>query len=133
MESLEDLYNLKKHEVNLKRVQTKSGRWLEIFPSPGDVIVDIDFPEFTCKCPKTSQPDFATISLIYIPKDWCVEMKALKYYFNSFRDEGHFHEEVCCLIERDLRDILEPVRLAVIGEFNTRGGMSPTISVGDDI
>ncbi len=133
METLEELYGLNKKEVELKRVQTKSGKWLDLFKSPGQCMVEIEFPEFTCLCPKTSQPDFATINLIYIPKDWCVELKSLKYYLNSFRNEGHFHEGICCLIERDLRDVLEPVKLAIIGEFNVRGGAYPVITVGDDI
>lgn len=131
--TLEELYNLKRHEVELKRVQTKSGKWLEVFQSPGSCIVEVEFPEFTCLCPKTSQPDLATITLTYIPKDWCVELKSLKYFLNSFRNEGYFHEEVCILIEGDLREVLDPVKLAIIGEFNVRGGTYPTITVGDDI
>jgi 7-cyano-7-deazaguanine reductase len=131
MQTLEELYNLEKYEVELERVQTKSGRWLDLFGSPGKVLVSVEFPEFTCLCPKTSQPDFATIELIYIPRDWCVELKSLKYYLNSFRNEGHFHEEVCCLIERDLRGVLDPIRLSIIGEFNVRGGTYPKIEVGD--
>jgi len=122
-----------KREVALESIGTRSGKQLDLFRSPGPCMVEIEFPEFTCLCPKTSQPDFATIILVYIPRDWCVELKSLKYYFNSFRDEGHFHEEVCVLIERDLREVLEPVKLAIIGEFNVRGGTSPTITVGDDV
>ena len=131
--SLEQLYNLEKHSVDLVRVQTVSGKWLEVFKSPGDVLVDIDFPEFTCLCPKTSQPDFANINILYIPEEWCCELKSLKYYLNSFRSEGHFHEAVTVLIEKDLREVLKPVKLCVTGEFNRRGGMEPTIIVGDDI
>lgn len=155
MESLEELYNLEKHEVKLKRVQTKSKRWLELFPNPkkpksqkipkgkegkilealklfpgGDYRVEVVFPEFTCKCPKTSQPDFATITIEYVPDRWCVELKALKYYLNSFRDEGHFHEEVTNMIYDDLNKVLSPINLYVEGEFNVRGGTYPTIRVG---
>lgn len=133
METLEELYGLEKHEVELKRVETKSGKWLEVFPNPGSVIVNIDFPEFTCKCPRTSQPDFANINVKYLPKEWCAELKSLKYYLNSFRDEGHFHEEVTYLIEQDLRGVLDPIKLRVTGEFNIRGGMEPTITAGDDL
>lgn len=133
MESLEKLYNLERHEVNLKRVQTVSGRWLEIFPTPGQVLITIEFPEFTCRCPRTSQPDFAHITIKYIPKDWCIELKSWKYYLNSFRDEGHFHEEVVSLIERDVRQAIEPIRLTIIGDFNVRGGTHPTIGAGDEL
>lgn len=131
--TLEELYGLEKRKVDLKRVQTKSGKWLELFKSPGRVIVEIDFPEFTCKCPKTSQPDFANINLTYIPKDWCLELKSWKYYLNSFRDEGHFHEEVTIIIEQDLRQALDPVKLSVEAEFNIRGGTQPVVTAGDYI
>lgn len=129
--TLEELYNLRKKEVGLKRVVTKSGKYLEVFPSPGPILVVIDFPEFTCRCPKTGNPDFATITLRYIPNNWCVELKSLKYYYNSFRDEGHFHEEVVHLIEQDLRDAIVPRKLTIVGEFNVRGGTYPTIFAGD--
>jgi len=131
--SLEELYNLKRQEVGLKRRKTPSGKYLEIFPSPGPILVSIDFPEFTCRCPRTSQPDFATITLKYIPNNWCIELKSLKYYLNSFRDEGHFHEEIVKLMEKDLREVLLPRKLTVIGEFDVRGGTYPTIFAGDNI
>lgn len=130
-QTLEELYGLTKNEVDLKRVLAKSGRYLEVFESPGRVMVSIEFPEFTCRCPRTSQPDFATIMIDYLPDQRCVELKSLKYYLNSFRDEGHFHEEVICLIEKDLRGILIPKRLAVTGKFNVRGGIYPVIFAGD--
>jgi 7-cyano-7-deazaguanine reductase len=133
METLEELYNLKKKEVGLERRKTPSGKWLEVFPSPGPILVNIAFPEFTCRCPRTSHPDFATITIKYMPFNNCVELKSLKYYLNSFRDEGHFHEEVIHLIEQDLRETLIPKRLTVIGEFNVRGGTHPTIFAGDEI
>ena len=132
-ETLESLYGLQKKEVDLVRVQTESGKWLECFPSPGNVLVNFEFPEFTCLCPKTSQPDFGIITIIYIPRDLCAESKALKYYLNSFRNEGHFHEEVIVLLENDLRKALNPIKLRVIGEFNRRGGLEPVIEAGDDI
>ena len=131
--TLEELYNLAKHEVGLKRVQTVSGRWLEIFPTPGQVLVTIDFPEFTCLCPRSSQPDFATITIKYIPKEFCIELKSWKYYLNSFRGEGHFHEEVVSLIERDVRQAISPTRLIIIGDFNVRGGTHPVIFSGDEL
>lgn len=129
--SLDRIYNVKSNKVPLERFKTISERVLECFPSPGKVIVKFPFPEFTCRCPRTGHPDFATVTLMYIPREICVELKSLKYYFNSFRDEGHFHEQVIVLIEKDLRDLLNPVALAVIGKFNTRGGISPTVECGD--
>lgn len=132
METLEQLYKLEKHEVELDREQTTSGRWLESFMAPGEgPLVDVEFPEFTCLCPRTSQPDFATITIRYIPDRICVELKSLKYYLNSFRNEGHFHEEVVCLIYNDLWNFLLPMKLQVVGEFNVRGGTYPTITVGE--
>jgi len=133
MIGLEEEYGLEKKEVDLERVTTFSGKVLEIFHSPGNVLVNIEFPEFTCLCPKTSQPDFACIGVIYVPDKFCVELKSLKYYLNSFRNEGHFHEQVICLIEKDLRLVLTPVKLRVIGEFNRRGGMEPIVEAGDNI
>lgn len=129
MESLEELYGLTKKDVGLERFRVRSDRWLEVFVSPGPVMVEIDFPEFTCKCPKTGQPDFAIINLKYIPKKYCVELKSFKYFLNSFRDEGHFHEEVIFLMAKDLVGVLDPVALHLSGEFNTRGGMSPIVEV----
>lgn len=140
-ETLEETYGLEKHEVQLKRVETKSRKWLELFPNPKkpydefriegrNYRVEIVFPEFTCRCPRTSQPDFATITIEYVPNKWCVELKALKYYFNSFRDEGHFHEAVTNMIYDDLEKVLEPINLYVEGRFNVRGGTWPVVRVG---
>ena len=133
MKTLEELYGLYKKEVGLERRQTISGKWLEIFKAPGKIIVTIEFPEFTCLCPRTSHPDFANITLKYIPLEWCVELKSWKYYLNSFRDEGHFHEEVVYMIEKDVRAVLEPVKLTIIGDFNVRGGTHPVIGAGDGL
>lgn len=131
--SLEEVYGLSKKDVILQRIPTEFGKTLEVFASPGNVIVEIDFPEFTCLCPRTSQPDFANINIKYIPRDVCVELKSLKYYLNSYRNEGHFHEQVITIIEKDLRGVLLPIKLLVIGEFNRRGGMEPIVSAGDDM
>lgn len=130
-ETLEELYGIVSRDVGLKRYRTLGGKYLECFPSPGPVLVDFECPEFTCLCPKTNQPDFATIHVKYVPNERCVEMKSLKYYLNSFRNEGHFHEAVIYKIEKELRNILEPKALAVIAEFNVRGGMYPIIEAGD--
>ena len=131
--TLEELYELVKHKVNLERIKTQSGKWIEVFPAPGEVLINIDFPEFTCLCPRTSQPDFATITIKYIPKDWCIELKSWKFYLNSFRNEGHFHEEVVSLIERDIRLAIFPKKLTIIGDFNVRGGTHPLILSGDKL
>ena len=131
--TLEELYNLEKREVDLTRVRTGSGRNVEVFTSPGNILVDVEFPEFTCLCPRTSQPDFALIRMTYVPRDLCIELKSLKYYLNSFRNEGHFHEEVIFLIEKDLRKVLKPLKLRVVGEFNRRGGIEPVVEAGDGV
>jgi len=135
--SLESCYGLIKKEVKLTRVTTRSGKVLETFEKPGskDFMDKVTFPEFTCLCPKTSQPDFATIYIFYCPKEVCVELKALKYYLNSFRNEGHFHEEVTNLIFDDLAYILQlgEEDILVVGEFGVRGGTYPTIFVGNEI
>lgn len=133
MKALEELYGLYKKEVGLERRQTVSGKYLEIFKAPGRILVTIEFSEFTCLCPRTSQPDFANITLKYVPGPYCVELKSWKYYLNSFRNEGHFHEEVVHLIEKDVRQVLEPERLIVIGDFNIRGGTHPIVSAGDGL
>jgi len=133
MDTLEELYGLYKKEVGLERRVTESGKWLEVFPSPGKIIVTIEFPEFTCLCPRTGHPDFANITLKYIPGPWCVELKSWKYYLNSFRNEGRFHEEVVKMIEFDAREVLKPSKLTIIGDFNVRGGTHPIIGAGDNI
>jgi 7-cyano-7-deazaguanine reductase len=145
---LEELYDIKTKQVDLYRVKTKSGKWLEVFESPVKTLwegngevghwtsrykVEIVFPEFTCLCPKTAYPDFAEITLKYIPNSWCVELKSWKYYLGSFRNEGHFHEAVCNGIYSDLIEVLEPIALQIIGKFNVRGGTYPTIRVGQDV
>jgi len=122
--TLEELYNLQKNEVDLIRVQTKSGRWLELFKSPGQVIViEWTTEELTSLCPRTGHPDFCELSVKYIPDKWCLELKSAKYYIGSFRNEGHFYEELISLIYEDFMESLSPVMLEVTGTFNTRGGM----------
>lgn len=101
-------------------------RDLETFPNPHpdrDVVIRINTPEFTCLCPKTDQPDFATIYVEYIPDDKCVELKSLKLYFWSFREQGAFHEAVTGEILGDLVDALQPRFMRVTSDFNVRGGV----------
>jgi 7-cyano-7-deazaguanine reductase len=84
-------------------------------------------PEFTCLCPKTGQPDFATLRLEYVPNSLCVELKSLKLYIWSFRDEGAFHEAVTNRILDDLVRLLSPRFMRLTAEFNVRGGIYTTV------
>jgi 7-cyano-7-deazaguanine reductase len=92
-----------------------------------DYEVNIRFPEFTCLCPMTSQPDFAEILINYIPGDWLAELKALKIYLNSFREKGIFHEEAVNKILDDFVEKIHPKKVEVIGKFNVRGGIYTTV------
>ncbi|MFA5113403.1 MAG: preQ(1) synthase [Candidatus Margulisiibacteriota bacterium] len=93
-----------------------------------DYAVNIEFPEFTCVCPKTGLPDFATIKIEYIPDKLIVELKSLKLYFVSYRNVGTFHEEVVNKILDDLVAACKPRKIKVVGEFNVRGGIKTTVS-----
>jgi len=84
-------------------------------------------PEFTCLCPKTGQPDFATMHLEYVPDDKCVELKSLKLYIWSYRDEGAFHEAVTNRILDDLVEAMKPRFIRLTAEFNVRGGIYTTV------
>lgn len=105
---------------------------LEAFenPRPGRRYqVAFDFPEFTSICPVTGQPDFATITIRYVPDQKCVEMKSLKLYFLAYRNKGIFYESVVNTILDDLLAVLEPLEMTVIGAFAVRGGTAGTITV----
>ena len=105
---------------------------LEAFdnPRPGrDYEVKFVFPEFTSLCPVTGQPDFATITLAYVPDRLCVEMKSLKLYYFAYRNKGIFYEAVVNTICDDLVSLLKPRRMTVIGEFAVRGGTAGTVTV----
>ena len=107
-------------------------RALETFANPHpdrDVVIRIHTPEFTCLCPKTDQPDFATIYIDYIPDQRCVELKSLKLYFWSYRDEGAFHEKVTGQILDDLVAALAPRFMRVTSDFNVRGGVYTNVVV----
>jgi 7-cyano-7-deazaguanine reductase len=98
-------------------------------PRPGrDYQIEFEFPEFTSVCPVTGQPDFATITVSYVPERLCVEMKSLKLYFFSFRNKGIFYEAVVNQILDDLAAVLKPRRMTVIGEFAVRGGTAGTVT-----
>lgn len=104
---------------------------LQTFPNPKpDRNYDIHFecPEFTCLCPMTGQPDFATIRIRYVPDELCVELKSLKLYLWSFRDEGHFHEAVTNQILDDLVELLDPRFCEVEGDFWVRGGIHTLVT-----
>jgi 7-cyano-7-deazaguanine reductase len=103
---------------------------LETFPNPTperDYTIRMEIPEFTCLCPKTGQPDFATLSLEYVPEDRCIELKSLKLYIWSFRDRGAFHEAVTNEILGHLVDAVMPRFMRISAKFNVRGGIYTTI------
>lgn len=105
---------------------------LETFANPNperDYSIRISTPEFTCLCPMTGQPDFATIHLIYVPDRYCVELKSLKLYLWSFRDQGHFHEAVTNAIAQDLVAATAPRYLALTAGFLVRGGITTAVTV----
>ena len=105
---------------------------LEIWPNSykeRDYNVAIDFPEFTCKCPLTGYPDFATIRINYVPDEYIVELKSLKLYLNKYRDENISHESVTNKIYSDLFDVLKPRYLEIVGDFNPRGNVKTVITV----
>ncbi|AKS42020.1 preQ(1) synthase [Wenzhouxiangella marina] len=111
---------------------SQPSRELEVFPNPqpdSDYTIRIRIPEFTCLCPKTGQPDFAELHLSYVPDRLCVELKALKNYVWSFREEGAFHEAVTNRILGDLVEATQPRFMRLKAEFNVRGGIYTTVVV----
>jgi 7-cyano-7-deazaguanine reductase len=105
---------------------------LELWPNPSperDYIIDISYPEFTCLCPRSGYPDFATIKVTYTPDKKVVELKSLKLYLNSFRDQCVSHESVTNLIFDTLVKNLKPRSLEVVGDFNVRGNVKTVIRV----
>ena len=109
---------------------TQPSKELETFPNPRpgrEYEILFEAPEFTCLCPRTGQPDFATIRIRYNPDELCVELKSLKLYFWSFRNEGHFHEDVTNRILDDLVAVCRPRRMSVEGDFLVRGGIHTVV------
>ncbi len=109
---------------------TQPDKSLETFDNPQperDYTIRIRMPEFTCLCPKTGQPDFATLNLEYVPDRLCIELKALKLYIWAFRDEGAFHEAVTNQILDDLVNACSPRFMRLTAEFNVRGGIYTTV------
>lgn len=105
---------------------------LERFPNRNSrrkYTVEFTCPEFTCLCPKTGFPDFATIFIRYSPDRWCVELKSLKLYINKFRDMGVFHEDVTNIIADDLIKLLDPSEIEIVSDFNVRGNIHTVVTV----
>lgn len=103
---------------------------LETFANPApehDYTVQLEIPEFTCLCPRTGQPDFATLELEYVPDRLCVELKSLKLYIWSFRNRGAFHEAVTNEIADHITAAIDPRHLRLAARFNVRGGITTTV------
>ena len=111
---------------------SKPKKTLETFSNPNperDFLIRMQIPEFTCLCPKTGQPDFATLFLEYIADRKCVELKSLKLYIWSYRDQGAFHEAVTNQILDDLVAATRPRFMRLTGKFNVRGGIYTSVIV----
>ena len=109
---------------------TQPSTALETFANPAaqrDYTIRMTIPEFTCLCPKTGQPDFATLELEYVPDALCIELKSLKLYIWSFRDRGAFHEAVTNEILAHLADAISPRFMRLTARFNVRGGIYTTV------
>ena len=108
---------------------------LEAWPNPypeRDYLIEISFPEFTCLCPRSGYPDFATIKIRYIPDKLIVELRSLKLYLNKYRGRYISHEEATNRIYTDLYELLKPRFLEVIGDFNPRGNVKTIITVSSE-
>jgi 7-cyano-7-deazaguanine reductase len=116
--------------VASKPAASPSKTGLETFPNPSpdrDYTIRMEIPEFTCLCPKTGQPGFATLHLEYVPDAKCIELKSLKLYVWSYRDEGAFHEAVTNRILDDLVQMMQPRFVRLTARFNVRGGIYTTV------
>jgi 7-cyano-7-deazaguanine reductase len=112
-------------------VPTKASKQLATFSNPNserDYEISFECPEFTCLCPMTGQPDFATLQIRYVPDRLCVELKSLKLYLWSFRNEGHFHEAVTNQILDELVKATRPRQMTVVGDFYVRGGIHTVVT-----
>jgi len=113
-------------------MSSKPQSHLDVFDNPKperDFEIHFDCPEFTCLCPLTGQPDFASISIDYVPDQHCIELKSLKLYLWSYRDQGAFHEKVTNQIMDDLIAAADPRRITVTASFLVRGGITTDIIV----
>jgi 7-cyano-7-deazaguanine reductase len=123
---------LRRFILPLFPVPTRPSKRLETFKNPAperDYRIHMEIPEFTCLCPMTGQPDFATLVLDYIPDRKCVELKALKLYVWSYRNEGAFHEAVTNKILSDLVSAIAPRYIKLDARFNVRGGIYTSVIV----
>jgi 7-cyano-7-deazaguanine reductase len=130
MSNIDGLKLLKKGEMNYP--QTPDASILETFENSNpqrDYWINFETDEFTSLCPITGQPDFARVTIEYIPDELCVESKSLKLFLFSFRNEGSFYEDVTNRIYTDLFELLKPRQLIVIGEFTARGGIRSAVRV----
>ena len=119
----------------MRTMPTTPSKTLDTFKNPHpnrDYEIEFSCPEFTCVCPMTGQPDFATFTITYVPDKTCVELKSLKLYLWSFRDEGHFHEDVTNIVLNDLVAATDPRRMTIVGAFNVRGGITTTVRVSHE-
>ena len=110
---------------------TRPSSTLDTFANPAperDYTIHMEIPEFTCLCPKTGQPDFATLLIDYVPDRLCVELKSLKLYVWSYRDQGAFHEAVTNRMLADLVNAMQPRFLRLTARFNVRGGIYTTVT-----
>jgi 7-cyano-7-deazaguanine reductase len=118
--------------LRARSMATNPSKTLETFPNPNperDYVIRFECPEFTCLCPRTGQPDFATIRVEYVPDARCVELKSWKLYLWSYRDEGTFHEAVTNQILDDLVAATQPRRARIEGDFQIRGGIHTVVVV----
>jgi 7-cyano-7-deazaguanine reductase len=109
---------------------SRPSKSVQTFPNPApgrDYRIHMQIPEFTCLCPKTGQPDFATLELDYVPDRACIELKSLKLYVWSYRDRGAFHEAVTNRILGDLVRLMQPRFIRLTADFNVRGGIFTTV------
>tara|TARA_B100000029_G_C17192470_1_gene821187 strand:+ start:211 stop:555 length:345 start_codon:yes stop_codon:yes gene_type:complete len=105
---------------------------LETFENPKidrEYTINFEIPEFTCLCPLSGQPDFATLNIEYIPDMLCIELKSLKLYFFTYRDKPGFHEDITNKILDDLVKLISPKYMNITAEFNVRGGIYTTVNV----
>ena len=124
--------NILTEAEHYNKMSSQPSRNLETFPNPQprrDYHIHMEIPEFTCLCPKTGQPDFATMVLDYIADQKCIELKSLKLYIWSFRNEGHFHEDVTNCILDDLVAAIQPRFMRLTAKFNVRGGIFTNVVV----
>ena len=111
-----------KKQPNFKSLEAVKNQY-----SDRDYNININIPEFSCVCPRTGLPDFATIKIDYVPKNHIVELKSLKLYIVQFRNFGIFHEHVTNKIMDDIKKTIQPKKITVLGIFNARGGIQTTI------